>query len=66
MVTFVDVPRAGLRLPESSESTRYGIFGRRIRRHVQGFHRVRTWIPGGQGAEPPRRRLRSVRTVKAT
>ena len=56
MLTFVDVPRVGLRLPESSESTRYGIFGRRIRRHAQGFHRVGTWIPGGQGAEPPRRR----------
>ena len=53
MLTFDDVPRLGLRLPDSTESTWYGIFGRRIRRHVQGLHRVGTWIPGGQGAEPP-------------
>ena len=66
MLTFDDVPRLGLRLTESSESTWYGVLGRKIRRHVQGLHRVETWIPGGQGAERPRRRWRSVRTVKAT
>ena len=55
MLTFDDVPRLGLRLPDSTESTWYGIFGRRIRRHVQGLHRVGTWIPGGQGAQRPRR-----------